>query len=100
MLAPASPACPAEGDGSKGSAASSHSTGDGVPVRAHFNASSAVEMGTISRAALTFSGTSSRRSEEHTSELQSRENLVCRHLLVKKHNHVTSATITSIAQHL
>src|SRR5690606_13227784 len=31
-----------------------------------------------------------RRSEEHTSELQSRENLVCRLLLEKKnHNHVT-----------
>src|SRR5690606_39276735 len=28
----------------------------------------------------------SRRSEEHTSELQSRENLVCRLLLEKKHN--------------
>src|SRR5690606_11979212 len=27
-----------------------------------------------------------RRSEEHTSELQSRENLVCRHLLEKKNN--------------
>src|SRR5690606_40597500 len=27
----------------------------------------------------------SRRSEEHTSELQSRENLVCRLLLAKKH---------------
>src|SRR5690606_39541055 len=26
------------------------------------------------------------RSEEHTSELQSRENLVCRHLLEKKHH--------------
>ena len=43
-----------------GSAASSHSTGVGVPVRAHFSASSAVEIGTISRAAFTFSGTSSR----------------------------------------
>src|SRR5690606_41373652 len=31
------------------------------------------------------------RSEEHTSELQSRENLVCRLLLEKKKNH-TSAT--------
>src|SRR5436309_9761762 len=28
-----------------------------------------------------------RRSEEHTSELQSRENLVCRLLLEKKKNH-------------
>src|SRR6266511_2381027 len=32
----------------------------------------------------------SRRSEEHTSELQSRENLVCRLLLEKKKNHVAS----------
>src|SRR5690606_39398223 len=31
-------------------------------------------------------GPSSRRSEEHTSELQSRENLVCRLLLEKKKN--------------
>src|SRR5690606_42080556 len=29
-----------------------------------------------------------RRSEEHTSELQSRENLVCRLLLEKKKNHI------------
>src|SRR5215475_4852749 len=32
-----------------------------------------------------------RRSEEHTSELQSRENLVCRLLLEKKKNHATAA---------
>src|SRR5690606_39741102 len=31
-----------------------------------------------------------RRSEEHTSELQSRENLVCRLLLEKKKKHETS----------
>src|SRR5207302_10310445 len=30
---------------------------------------------------------SSKRSEEHTSELQSRENIVCRLLLEKKNNH-------------
>ena len=30
------------------------------------------------------------RSEEHTSELQSRRNLVCRLLLEKKHKHPTS----------
>src|SRR5690606_40297154 len=30
-----------------------------------------------------------RRSEEHTSELQSRENLVCRLLLAKKKKHLT-----------
>src|SRR5690606_40517565 len=33
------------------------------------------------------------RSEEHTSELQSRENLVCRLLLEKKKNATTSETI-------
>src|SRR5690606_40370299 len=36
------------------------------------------------------------RSEEHTSELQSRENLVCRLLLEKKHtvyNHVLTSTL-------
>src|SRR5690606_39754044 len=33
------------------------------------------------------------RSEEHTSELQSRENLVCRLLLEKKKNTKTEATI-------
>src|SRR5690606_40727135 len=31
------------------------------------------------------------RSEEHTSELQSRENLVCRLLLEKKKQHITTA---------
>src|SRR6202043_1089043 len=34
----------------------------------------------------------STRSEEHTSELQSRENLVCRLLLEKKNLHVQGAT--------
>src|SRR2546430_6541565 len=34
------------------------------------------------------SGVSSRRSEEHTSELQSQSNLVCRLLLEKKNNYV------------
>src|SRR5690606_39815230 len=33
------------------------------------------------------------RSEEHTSELQSRENLVCRLLLEKKKNRATSAQL-------
>src|SRR5690606_4778609 len=33
-----------------------------------------------------------RRSEEHTSELQSRENLVCRRLLVKKNSFVFYST--------
>src|SRR5207302_8902753 len=34
-----------------------------------------------------------RRSEEHTSELQSRENLVCRLLLEKKNNSILSRLI-------
>src|SRR5690606_39885109 len=35
------------------------------------------------------------RSEEHTSELQSRENLVCRLLLEKKNNTITCYSIIS-----
>src|SRR5690606_39924724 len=37
-----------------------------------------------------------RRSEEHTSELQSRENLVCRLLLEKKKNNISSMSYVSI----
>src|SRR5436309_7118766 len=36
---------------------------------------------------LSFAGSFGGRSEEHTSELQSRENLVCRLLLEKKNTH-------------
>src|SRR3712207_7312303 len=36
-----------------------------------------------------------RRSEEHTSELQSRQYLVCRLLLEKKTNYLTSETLQS-----
>src|SRR5690606_41913192 len=39
-----------------------------------------------------------RRSEEHTSELQSRENLVCRLLLEKKKNYQTSLRSTLICE--
>src|SRR2546422_3498047 len=39
------------------------------------------------------------RSEEHTSELQSRLHLVCRLLLEKKKKHITSDTINIIARH-
>src|SRR3712207_8341216 len=35
------------------------------------------------------------RSEEHTSELQSRQYLVCRLLLEKKHNEITFASLHS-----
>src|SRR5690606_41368521 len=45
-------------------------------------------------------GTRFKRSEEHTSELQSRENLVCRLLLEKKKNkkakHVTGHKLTDL----
>src|SRR5260370_16081565 len=42
-----------------------------------------------------------RRSEEHTSELQSHLNLVCRLLLEKKkHTHKQSTHLTHIVQHL
>src|SRR3712207_7327696 len=37
-----------------------------------------------------------RRSEEHTSELQSRQYLVCRLLLEKKKNKITSSTNTEL----
>src|SRR5690606_41555541 len=47
-----------------------------------------------------FSGDSySARSEEHTSELQSRENLVCRLLLEKKNNSVRRKRIASFTMH-
>src|SRR5690606_41774787 len=42
-------------------------------------------IGIVALAAIVFFG--QLRSEEHTSELQSRENLVCRLLLEKKKNH-------------
>src|SRR5436309_3967501 len=46
-------------------------------------------------------GETSRRSEEHTSELQSRENLVCRLLLEKKkkQEHLKSINETNCRRH-
>src|SRR2546429_6273672 len=41
-------------------------------------------------------GTGARRSEEHTSELQSRLHLVCRLLLEKKNNNVSPSSIVLI----
>src|SRR5688572_31670420 len=38
------------------------------------------------------------RSEEHTSELQSQSNLVCRLLLEKKKNNEVESTLTSLQQ--
>src|SRR2546430_12543382 len=43
--------------------------------------------------------TSGRRSEEHTSELQSQSNLVCRLLLEKKNNITTSMLYLRILAH-
>src|SRR3712207_8449089 len=40
------------------------------------------------------------RSEEHTSELQSRQYLVCRLLLEKKKQHISSEISTSLRHHL
>src|SRR2546430_7632305 len=37
------------------------------------------------------------RSEEHTSELQSQSNLVCRLLLEKKKNHVSCVVLTRVS---
>src|SRR5256886_5931437 len=42
----------------------------------------------------------SRRSEEHTSELQSQSNLVCRLLLEKKKNMITDESHTTSLRHL
>src|SRR5256885_12106886 len=47
----------------------------------------------ISGAAISFSGTSAMRSEEHTSELQSPCNLVCRLLLEKKNKTLLETTV-------
>src|SRR4051812_49843081 len=47
-----------------------------------------------------FSGCASSRSEEHTSELQSHVNLVCRLLLEKKKNHnISMQRVTSRLTH-
>src|SRR3712207_7544375 len=46
-----------------------------------------------STAGLTFSGAGGNRSEEHTSELQSRQYLVCRLLLEKKNTTISFPTV-------
>src|SRR2546430_6002623 len=40
------------------------------------------------------------RSEEHTSELQSQSNLVCRLLLEKKNKHITNIKVNVLALYL
>src|SRR2546430_8419828 len=54
-----------------------------------------VRTGTTDRPARTFGSWSSLRSEEHTSELQSQSNLVCRLLLEKKKKNNTKRHIHS-----
>src|SRR2546430_3633818 len=44
-------------------------------------------------------GARGRRSEEHTSELQSQSNLVCRLLLEKKNNKIRTVTSTRYGDH-
>src|SRR2546430_7946685 len=46
------------------------------------------------------SGERVRRSEEHTSELQSQSNLVCRLLLEKKKRHYTITTIVVVVPNI
>src|SRR5436309_5075381 len=63
-------------------------------------ASSVLRCISIARACSTRDADAAQRSEEHTSELQSRENLVCRLLLEKKkkittHYHTSRKTISS-----
>src|SRR5207302_62447 len=68
-------------DGSDAGSPVSVSTADGVTTASFSMTSLAVGSHTVTAS---YSGDDSFRSEEHTSELQSRENLVCRLLLEKK----------------
>src|SRR5256886_13363778 len=52
----------------------------------------------MTAAPLSKSGRDKSRSEEHTSELQSQSNLVCRLLLEKKKNHFTAQVALAAAQ--
>src|SRR5690606_41444316 len=60
--------------------------------------SSAVDLDALEGQTVELTG-SLERSEEHTSELQSRENLVCRLLLEKKKKKETKKKITTVAIH-
>src|SRR2546430_10655622 len=53
----------------------------------------------VLRVALDHGGLPGPRSEEHTSELQSQSNLVCRLLLEKKKKKKTSTSISTITDH-
>src|SRR2546422_3618715 len=66
--------------------------GGGSHARARQRRTGTPAPGRLRRAHHRYAGT---RSEEHTSELQSRLHLVCRLLLEKKKKHATSAALTS-----
>src|SRR2546430_17339337 len=57
---------------------------DALPISGTFSEAKRSCTGTPSRASASDSGHTPLRSEEHTSELQSQSNLVCRLLLEKK----------------
>src|SRR2546427_1582229 len=61
-------------------------------------ASDTVKMPNSSMRCATFSNPARRRSEEHTSELQSQSNLVCRLLLEKKKIHITCQDMFSTTE--
>src|SRR2546430_16078327 len=60
---------------------------DALPICADDECAATLDCGHAPQAALTGRATTS-RSEEHTSELQSQSNLVCRLLLEKKKNRI------------
>src|SRR5258707_3556581 len=77
---------------------------DALPILMSFQAASAVALAisavrrSVGNLCTTPPGTSCRqRSEEHTSELQSRQYLVCRLLLEKKRHGHTPAEIASVS---
>src|SRR5690606_41952870 len=56
----------------------------GTDMAAYYHGMSLLRVLTVLAALSAYGGSGTGRSEEHTSELQSRENLVCRRLLDKK----------------
>src|SRR2546430_11810613 len=70
-----------------------------LPTRAQFRLTCAVSFGSRARRSRLVVSTPPlflRRSEEHTSELQSQSNLVCRLLLEKKKNKQTNSIQTEM----
>src|SRR6478736_2223373 len=70
------------------------------PHRDHLGVHPQVEPGLYYLGATTLRGRFSGRSEEHTSELQSQSNIVCRLLLEKKKLHRRKATVRATARSL